>query len=201
MSSTEGYTGGPEDEAESSRAPHRVIGTPPPSEERTLLGTVQAEKDKSIHVAVNLSGHTIASPQSFGLVAGFLARHRALAPRILIEITETAEITDLEGANKAVAALREMGYRVGLDDFGAGAASLNYLHGLAVDFVKFDGSLVKKLGTSQRDDTLLRGMLKLCGELGMHTIAECIETQEQADMARAADWFDRHAGSGRSTPP
>ena len=43
MSSTEGYTGGPEDEAESSRAPHRVIGTPPPTEERTLLGTVQTD--------------------------------------------------------------------------------------------------------------------------------------------------------------
>lgn len=149
-----------------------------------VIAAVQAEKDKSVHVAINLSGHTIASPQSFGLVAGFLARHRALAPRLLIEITETSEITDLESANRAVAALREMGYRVGLDDFGAGAASLNYLHGLAVDFVKFDGSLVKKLGTSDRDDTLLRGMLKLCAELGMHTIAECIETQEQADMAR-----------------
>jgi len=149
-----------------------------------VIGAVQAEKDKSIHVAINLSGHTIASPQSFGLVAGFLARYRALAPRLLIEITETAEITDLDSANKAVAALREMGYRVGLDDFGAGAASLNYLHGLAVDFVKFDGSLVKKLGASDRDDTLLRGMLKLCGELGMHTIAECIETQEQVDRAR-----------------
>jgi EAL domain-containing protein (putative c-di-GMP-specific phosphodiesterase class I) len=149
-----------------------------------VIAAVQAEKDRSVHVAINVSGHTVASPESFGLVAGFLARHRALAPRLLIEITETSEITDLEGANKAVAALREMGYRVGLDDFGAGAASLNYLHGLTVDFVKFDGSLVKKLGASERDDTLLRGMLKLCGELGMHTIAECIETEEQAAMAR-----------------
>jgi len=149
-----------------------------------VLAAVQAEKDKSIHVAINLSGHTIASSESFGLIAGILARHRALAPRLLIEITETAEIHDLEAANRSVAALRAMGYRVGLDDFGAGAASLNYLHGLTVDFVKFDGSLVKKLGTSERDDTLLRGMLKLCNELGMHTIAECIETQEQADMAR-----------------
>jgi len=149
-----------------------------------VIAAVQAEKDKSVHVALNLSGHTIASPESFALIAGFLGRHRALAPRLLIEITETAEITDLEGANKSVAALREMGYRVGLDDFGAGAASLNYLHGLTVDFVKFDGSLVKKLGTSERDDTLLRGMLKLCNALGMHTIAECIETQAQMDMAR-----------------
>ncbi|HTT99720.1 MAG TPA: EAL domain-containing protein [Rhizomicrobium sp.] len=149
-----------------------------------VIAALTAEKDKSLRVAVNLSGHTIASPQSFGLIAGILARHRALASRLLIEITETAEITDLESANKAVGALREMGFKVGLDDFGAGAASLNYLHGFSVDFVKFDGSLVKKLGTSERDDTLLRGMLKLCGELGMYTIAECIETQEQADMAR-----------------
>jgi len=149
-----------------------------------VIAAVEAEKDKSVHVALNLSGHTIASPESFALIAGFLGRHRALAPRLLIEITETAEIADLESANKAVATLREMGYRVGLDDFGAGAASLNYLHGLTVDFVKFDGSLVKKLGTSDRDDTLLRGMLKLCNELGMHTIAECIETREQMDMAR-----------------
>jgi EAL domain-containing protein (putative c-di-GMP-specific phosphodiesterase class I) len=149
-----------------------------------VIAALQLEADKSVCVAVNLSGHTIASPQSFGLIAGFLARYRALAPRLLIEITETAEIADIESANKAVGALREMGFRVGLDDFGAGAASLNYLHGFAVDFVKFDGALVKKLGQSERDDTLLRGMLKLCKELQMHTIAECIETQEQADMAR-----------------
>ena len=43
---------------------------------------------------------------------------------------------------------------------------------------------MKKLGASERDDTLMRGMLKLCSELGMHTIAECIETEEQAELAR-----------------
>ena len=148
------------------------------------LEAVEAEKEKSVAIAFNVSGHTIASPASFGLLAGYLTRKRALAPRVLIEITETAEIADLAAANKAVATLRAMGYRVGLDDFGAGAASLHYLHALNVDFVKFDGSLVKKMGTSQRDDTLLRGLLKLCAELGLQTVAECIETAEQAERAR-----------------
>ena len=54
-----------------------------------------------------------------------------------------------------------MGFRVGPDDFGAGVASLHFLHALTVDFVKFDGSLVKKIGRSKRDETLLIGVIKL----------------------------------------
>src|SRR5262249_14400475 len=87
-------------------------------------------------------------------------------------------------AGKAVSALRAMGFRVGLDDFGAGAASLNYLHAFPVDFVKFDGSLVKKIGLSQREDTLLKGLIKLCNELGVHTVAEYIEDDKVRQTAQ-----------------
>lgn len=135
-------------------------------------------------VAFNISGHTLSSPAAFGLLAGLLARNRKLARRLLVEITETAEITDIAVANKAIQAIRELGFRVGLDDFGAGAASLQYLHGFAVDFVKIDGALVKKLGTSPRDDILLRAIAKLCGELGVQTIAECIEDETLLKRAR-----------------
>jgi len=113
-----------------------------------------------------------------------LARKRALAPRLMIEITESSEIVDLVAANKAVQTLRAMGFRVGLDDFGAGAASLQYLHGLTVDFVKFDGSLVKKIGRSKRDETLLIGVINLCRELGVHTVAEFLETPDQVARAK-----------------
>jgi len=136
------------------------------------------------HIAFNVSGETIASPASFGLLAGMLARHRKLAPRILIEVTETAAITDLDTAGKAIGALRDMGYRVGLDDFGAGAASLNYLHAFPIDFVKFDGAMICKIGKSKRDDALLEGLAKLCAEMGVSTIAEWIETRQMADQAR-----------------
>jgi EAL domain-containing protein (putative c-di-GMP-specific phosphodiesterase class I) len=137
-------------------------------------------------IAFNISGRTLASPPAFGLLAGFLARNRPLASRILIEITETAEIGDIAAANTAIQTIREMGFKVGLDDFGAGAASLQYLHGFAVDFVKLDGALVKKLGTSARDDTLLRGIVKLCAELGVQTIAECIENEDLLARAKEA---------------
>jgi EAL domain-containing protein (putative c-di-GMP-specific phosphodiesterase class I) len=143
------------------------------------------EQHPDAHVAFNVSGETIASPASFGMLAAILAKRRKLAPRTLIEITETAAIVDLESAGKAIQSLREMGYRVGLDDFGAGAASVNYLHAFQVDFVKFDGAMVQKIGVSKRDDALLAGLAKLCGEMGTTTIAEWIETKAMAEAARA----------------
>ena len=146
------------------------------------------------HIAFNVSGATIASPASFGLLAGILARRRRFAPQTLIEITETSAITDLENAGKAIASLRAMGYRVGLDDFGAGTTSVNYLHAMPVDFVKFDGAFVKKIGGSSRDDALLAGLVKLCRELGVQTVAECIESEQIAKAALALG-FD--AGQGR----
>lgn len=158
-----------------------------------VIEMLETDKSHDAEIAFNVSGHTIQTPASFAMLAGFLAKRRKLAKRLLIEITETAQITDLEAGAKAIAALRAMGYRVGLDDFGAGAATLNYLHAFQVDFVKFDGSLVKKLGASARDDTLLTTMIKLCGELGFTTIAEYIETEADITKARAAG-FDYGQG-------
>ena len=152
------------------------------------------EMQSGAHIAFNVSGATIASPSSFGMLAAILAKGRKMAPRLLIEITETAAIADLENAGKAIGALREMGYRVGLDDFGAGSASLNYLHAFQVDFVKFDGAMIKKIGSSKRDDALLAGLAKLCGEMGVTTIAEWIESE---DMAKAARTLGFQHGQGR----
>ncbi|MES2472754.1 MAG: EAL domain-containing protein, partial [Pseudomonadota bacterium] len=151
-----------------------------------------------VHVAFNISGATIASPASFGMLAEILARRRKLAPRTLIEITETVGITDLESAGKAIAALRKMGYRVGLDDFGAGSASINYLHAFQVDFVKFDGAMVVKMGSSPRHDALLSGLVKLCRDLGVTTIAEWIESK---DMAGRATEMGFHHGQGKWLGP
>lgn len=169
-----------------------------------VLSGIGAPDSGAARVAFNLSGNTLSSPAAFGLLAGVLARNRALAPRILIEITETAEIVDIASANKAIQIMRDMGYRVGLDDFGAGAASMQYLHGFTVDFVKIDGALVKKLGKSDRDDKLLRGIVKLCSELGVESIAECIEDERLFAKARAAG-FDlgqgHHFGSAQPGLP
>jgi EAL domain-containing protein (putative c-di-GMP-specific phosphodiesterase class I) len=166
-----------------------------------VLAAVEAKTSHGQHVAFNVSGKTICTASNFGLLAGLLARKRALSSRVMIEITESTQIANLDDAAKAVEALHAMGYRIGIDDFGAGAASLTYLHALPVDFVKFDGSLVKRLGQSQRDDALLAGMVKLCRELGVQSVAECIETEAMAASAKAMG-FDLAQGYlyGAGTP-
>lgn len=145
-------------------------------------------------IAINISGPSISSPSSMAMLHALFSKKRAYAKRILIEITETSEITDLPAADKAVQALRKMGYRVGIDDFGSGAASLQYLQGLNVNFVKFDGVLIRKLGQSARDDALLKSVLTSCNELGIETIAEWIDSKER--LQRCVE-MGFHYGQGR----
>jgi EAL domain-containing protein (putative c-di-GMP-specific phosphodiesterase class I) len=130
-------------------------------------------------VAINLGGPTISSPTSFAMIHALFAKKRMFAKRMLIEITETSEIPDLAAADKAIQSLRKMGYRVGIDDFGSGAASLQYLQGLHVNFVKFDGALIRRLGQSERDDQLLKSVVASCISLGIETIAEWIDSKER----------------------
>ena len=154
------------------------------------------ESDPSIkaHIAINISGRSFANPLSFGMLAGLLAKKRALAKRVLIEMTETAEVPDVAAADKAIQSLRQMGYRVGIDDFGAGAASLQYLHGLTVDFVKVDGSVIQRLGKSPREDALLKSVLATCTELHIETVAEWIDS---ADKLRRCRDIGFQFGQGR----
>jgi EAL domain-containing protein (putative c-di-GMP-specific phosphodiesterase class I) len=144
------------------------------------------ENDPSItaHLAINISGRSFGNPLSFAMLAGLLAKKRALAKRVLIEMTETSEVPDVAAADKAIQSLRQMGYRVGIDDFGAGAASLQYLHGLTVDFVKVDGGVIQRLGKSPREDALLKSVLATCTELHIETVAEWIDSPDKLQRCR-----------------
>ena len=130
-------------------------------------------------IAINVSGRSIANPSSFAMLEGLLQRHKVFAKRVLIEITETVEMTDLAAADKAIQGLRKMGYRVGIDDFGAGAATQHYLDALSVDFIKVDGSLINKIGKSEADDAYLRAVLARCAQRRIETIAEWIDSAEK----------------------
>jgi EAL domain-containing protein (putative c-di-GMP-specific phosphodiesterase class I) len=87
-------------------------------------------------------------------------------------------------AANAVRQLREDGHFVCLDDFGAGAASFPYLQALEIDYVKIDGAYVKALQTQgqDRDRAILKGMVWLCKELNIGTVAEMVETEDQARL-------------------
>ena len=135
-------------------------------------------------IAVNVSGASLGSD---GYVDGLL-RLTASTPdirkRILIEVTETAAVADIEAAARRLTGLRRAGIRVCLDDFGVGAASLDYLHRLPADTVKIDGRFVRDIVSDQRARDLVSHLVELCADLKMATIAEMIETEEQKTTIR-----------------
>ena len=150
-----------------------------------FFGLLEQEAAIVVPVAINVSGRSIANPSSFAMLEGLLRRHRALAKRVLIEITETVELSDLAAANKAIQALRKIGYRVGIDDFGAGAATQQYLDALSVDFIKVDGGVISRIGKSERDDAHLRAVIARCAERRIETIAEWIDSADKLKRCAA----------------
>jgi EAL domain-containing protein (putative c-di-GMP-specific phosphodiesterase class I) len=135
-------------------------------------------------IAVNLSGRSLESAAFAASLEGALSRHSALAGRLLFEVTETAEIRKLAQVNSVVQRLRQAGFHVCLDDFGSGANSFHYLRAFAVDMVKIDGVYIRDALKEPTDRAFLRAMVGLCRDLGVDTVAEMIETEEQAALIR-----------------
>jgi len=116
----------------------------------------------------------------------FLMRGRPdLARRLIVEITETAALHDIEESARFVDTLRHAGCRVALDDFGAGHTSPRHLQILAVDTVKIDGSFVRNLADSREKRIILHELFGLIKGFGCTTVAEGVENAEDAALVRA----------------
>jgi EAL domain-containing protein (putative c-di-GMP-specific phosphodiesterase class I) len=105
----------------------------------------------------------------------------AFAKRIVLEITERAPLDKIKDANGRVAQLRAMGYRIAIDDLGAGYAGLTSFAQLEPEVVKVDMSLIRGLDQSPTKQKLLRSIVGLCRDLEIKMIAEGIETVEERD--------------------
>jgi EAL domain-containing protein (putative c-di-GMP-specific phosphodiesterase class I) len=135
-----------------------------------------------VGLAINVSGLT-ATDRSWlrGLVAVLRGKSH-VAERLTIEITETAVLEDLDDCARFVLSLKDLGCRVALDDFGAGYTSIAQLKTLAVDMIKIDGSFVRDLVTSPHNLVFVRTILELARNLDLKTVAECVESEEAAEL-------------------
>lgn len=147
-----------------------------------LRRAVAAMRETNASVAVNVSGLSIADA-AFAEQAIEVAS-RLPPGRLLIELTETAEIGDLAVAATRVARLRAVGTAVCLDDFGAGSASFRYLRDLKVDMVKIDGAYVQAATRSGQGRAFVASMRELATSTGAETIAEMVETETEAALMR-----------------
>jgi diguanylate cyclase (GGDEF)-like protein len=139
-----------------------------------------------IKLALNVSAATATDPQWLEGLEAFMRKDQGLAKRMTIEITETAAISDLEETAKFVAALKRLGCRVALDDFGAGYTSFRNLRLLGVDMVKIDGSFIQNLGSQAEDELFVRTLIELAKSFGITTVGEWVGDEKTAKLLENA---------------
>lgn len=143
-----------------------------------------SNSDDAIAVAVNVSSRQLEPGDLATVVRDILARTGLAPQRLHLELTETAVMDLHPEILRQLSKTRELGVQIGLDDFGTGYASLTHLRRLPLDFVKVDGSFVDGLGTDLGDEQIVGAVVDLARNLGLRSIAECVETPEQLERLR-----------------
>ncbi|MGZ4618477.1 MAG: putative bifunctional diguanylate cyclase/phosphodiesterase [Frankiaceae bacterium] len=118
-------------------------------------------------------------------LAAVLATSNLAPEQLVLELPESALAQEAKGLSDRLVALRRMGVRVAIDDFGSGNASFNYLRHLEVDIVKIDKSIVDDVHSGARDAAIVRAIIDLSDALSLDTVAEGVELPEQAEILQS----------------
>jgi diguanylate cyclase (GGDEF)-like protein len=144
------------------------------------LTAAELRADPAMRCSLNVSASTVHDPL---WLAAFGAEMRGgIGERLIVEITESAAIRDVEATRRFVAHVKNAGCKAAIDDFGAGYSSFRNLRRLGVDMVKIDGSFVANLEYAPDDRAFVRALLELAHELGLETVAEWVQSEEAAAM-------------------
>ncbi len=150
-------------------------------------------------ISINISAPTAINQYLTEWLKGFLPYLKT--HKLVIEITETALITQLKTATKNLTTLRKMGYQIALDDFGSGYSSLRYLATMPVDIVKFDISLTRNVD-NEAQTRIIRHLVQMITESGHQLVAEGIETEEMSQkLAGLGFVFGQGYLFGKPSPP
>jgi diguanylate cyclase len=134
------------------------------------------------HVAINLSARDLHRPDLATRISDAIERHGLTPDLVQFELTES--VLAMEGTGFTLHQLRRQGIKVAIDDFGTGWSSLSYLNRFPVDLIKIDRSLIAGLSADPSSHGLARGVVALADSLGLTTIAEGLETEEQLQISR-----------------
>jgi diguanylate cyclase (GGDEF)-like protein/PAS domain S-box-containing protein len=140
--------------------------------------------DPPLRVSVNISGRQLEHPEFVDEVESII-RETGIAPETLIlEITESVMMEDTEAAVERLAELKKLGLKLSVDDFGTGYSSLRYLHVFPVDVLKIAKGFIDGLWGDEQKLAFVRTIVELCRTLGLETLAEGVESSEQAQELR-----------------
>jgi len=143
-----------------------------------------ARLSPEVYTSVNISARQLRLPRLAEVVAHALEASGLPAERLVLEITETATVSDMTGAMARLRELKALGLQIALDDFGTGYSPLTHLRSFPVDILKIDRSFVRDVVHSDEDRAIVRGVIQIAHRLGLRTVAEGIEEPRQLDIMR-----------------
>ncbi len=154
---------------------------------RTLeLSIAILKRNDDITLSLNVSGLTCTDHEWLVTLQRLTGGRKDLTSRLIIEITETAAIQDLDQSINFVDTLKELGCRVAIDDFGAGYTSFKNLKLLNVDMVKIDGAFVKNMADDTSDQIFIKTMIELANTFGLETVAEWVGDERSVELLKKA---------------
>ena len=138
-----------------------------------------------LHMAVNLSARQLQRPEIVGEIAEILLETELSPHSLVLEITESVMMQDMDLSIQRLAELKELGVRLAVDDFGTGYSSLNYIRRFPVDILKVDKSFVDGVNEGGEESALTAAIIELAGILRLRPVAEGIERADQLEKLLA----------------
>ena len=154
---------------------HRVL--------ELVLEELNASPD--VQLSLNISPDTTTDPDWWSSIEAALKANPAIAQRLIVEITETVAIRDIDDVRGFVTRLKNHGCRIAIDDFGARYTSFRNLRKLGVDIVKIDGAFVQNVARLADDRAFVQTLIDLARRLDLKTVAEWVQDAESANLLRA----------------
>lgn len=139
----------------------------------------------TLQTSFNVSPASTTDPDWWAGLGSLLRKHTGIAERLIVEITESAAIEDIDETRGFVARVKDIGCRIAIDDFGAGYTSFRNLRKLGVDIVKIDGAFVRNITHSEDDRAFVRTLIDLAKRLKLETVAEWVQDDAAAETLQA----------------
>ena len=140
-----------------------------------------------VRIFINVSAVQLNRGDFVGVVAEMLEKSGVHPSLLGIEITETWIVADRHAAAERLHALRALGVAISIDDFGTGQSSFSYLHTLPLDTLKIDRSFIARLDGTSKHSSTIRAIITLARQLGLRTLAEGVETEQQFEHLTSAE--------------
>lgn len=152
---------------------------------KQMIGKIFSQMSKcGEEFTINISAEDIYNPEFFTFLESMMNSNPSCYNRVILEIIESEDFESYRIISEFIKKSRKCGYRFAIDDFGSGYSNFSHLSRLNIDFIKFDGSLIRRIDQDRTSSVIIKHVTGLCRELNIRTIAEFVETESILKIVR-----------------